>query len=138
MFLQRIGAQMTKPRAPRNLAAGGRRLWDSVLASHTLRADEIRVLEDACREADLIDEMESEQRGASKTTRGSMGQVVAAPLVSELRQHRATLTTMLRSLNLDKAQVADAVAEAQRAVEARRAELAAAQERWVNRKEGIA
>jgi septal ring factor EnvC (AmiA/AmiB activator) len=109
-----------------------------VVAAHTLRADELRVLEDACRECDLIDEMEAEQKGTAKTTRGSMGQIVAAPLVSELRQHRATLTNMLRSLALDKAPAVDAAAEARKAAEARQAELSEAQGRWVRRTGGAA
>jgi hypothetical protein len=67
-----------------------------------------------------------------------MGQLVAAPLVSELRQHRATLTNMLRSLSLDKAQAADAIAEAERVAKAREGALSEARERWVSRKGGAA
>lgn len=125
---------MNKPYAPRRLGPGGRRLWSAVLKEHPiLRPDEARILEDACREADLIDEMEAEQKDASKTTKGSMGQLVAAPLVSELRQHRATLTTLLRALALDRAQAASAADEAVRARDARESALAQAQTRWSSR-----
>lgn len=125
---------MTKPNAPRGLAAGGKRLWQTVLA-HTVELDpgQVRLLEDACREADLIDEMESEQRNAPKVTKGSMGQQVAAPLVQELRQHRATLSGLLRQLDLSKAQSTAAI---QAAVEARLAQerdKADAQARWRER-----
>ncbi len=136
MFLEGKLDIVSKPYAPRHLGPGGRRLWSAVLKLHPqLRADEARILEDACREADLIDEMESEQKDASKTVKGSMGQLVAAPLVSELRQHRATLTTLLRALELSKAQAANAVDDAASAQRLREGQLAEAQARW-GRREG--
>jgi len=119
---------------PRGLGSGGKRLWAAVAGRYELRADELRTLEDAAQEADLIDEMTAEQRGQPKTVKGSMGQVVAAPLVSELRQHRATLNTLLRSLKLPEVDAA-AVAEqaAARAGESER-KRAAAVARWSREK----
>lgn len=91
---------MTAEKAPAGLAAGGRQLWREVCAGHALRADERRTLLDACCEADLIDALQSEMQVAPRTVKGSMGQTVIHPLVSELRQHRATLNSLLRSLAL--------------------------------------
>lgn len=117
-------------KAPRGLGSGGKRLWVAVAGRYELRADELRTLQDAAAEADLIDEMTAEQRDQPKTVKGSMGQLVAAPLVSELRQHRATLNTLLRSLKLPEVD-ATAVAE-QAAVKAGESERkrAAAVARW--------
>lgn len=93
----------TKPKtrpAPRALDAAGKRLWQEVAGEYELRPDEYRVLEDACREADLIDEMAKAQRGEPLLIEGSQGQMVLNPLVSELRQHRATLAGLLAKLKL--------------------------------------
>lgn len=80
----------------------GRRLWKQIVTSnrYVLRADELMILEHACREADLIDEIAVEAKGADKLVRGSMGQRVINPLISELRQHRTTLATLLGKLKL--------------------------------------
>lgn len=85
---------------PAHLAAKGRELWGQVADCYQLRPDELRVLEDACREADLVERLEVELRDAPLMVKGSMGQMVASPLVSELRQHRATLNTLLKALKL--------------------------------------
>lgn len=80
----------------------GRRLWKQIVTSrkYDLRPDELMILEHACREADLIDEIALEAKGADKLVRGSMGQRVINPLISELRQHRTTLATLLGKLKL--------------------------------------
>ena len=68
--------------------------------TYMLRTDELRVLKDSCREADLIEDLRLESRGAQMVVKGSMGQPVINPLVSELRQHRACLAGLLRQLKL--------------------------------------
>lgn len=93
------------PTAPSGLGKGGRKLWNSVKSkSYVLRPDEVRVLEDACREADLIDQLESAWRVYAEAgefmVKGSMGQQVINPMVAELRQHRATLAGLLAKLKL--------------------------------------
>jgi len=69
---------------------------------YDLAPGEVRMLEDACREADLIAAMEAAwiAEGQAFTARGSQGQVVAHPVVSELRQHRGTLRQILVGLKL--------------------------------------
>lgn len=91
---------MTKPTTPKGLGAAGRALWSDVTGKYELRADEVRVLEDACRERDLIKRLEDELADASLIVKGSMGQQVVNPLVSELRQHRATCASLMRQLRL--------------------------------------
>lgn len=91
---------MIDDKAPTHLGAQGRKLWHGIAGKYDLRPDEIRILSDVCREADLIERLEVLLRSSDLMVRGSQGQLVASPLVSELRQHRATLTTMLRALSL--------------------------------------
>lgn len=92
------------PPTPKGLKAAGKRLWSEIAGAGTyrLRPDELRILEDACREADLVDRLEAEL-GKPETkliVKGSQGQDVANPLVSEIRQHRQTSKALLASLKL--------------------------------------
>jgi hypothetical protein len=83
-----------------------------MIAKYEFRPDELRILEDCCAEIDLIDDLASRQRGAERVVKGSMGQPVINPLISELRQHRATLATLLGKLQLpddDAGSVSDSV-----------------------------
>lgn len=118
-----------KPAEPRNLREAGAELWRQIVTggAYELRPDELRVLEDACREADLIDAIEVQlSAGIANgdfTVRGSQGQPVINPLISEQRQHRSTLASLLAKLKLP-----DEGGEAQqpRGVQQR----SAAQSRW--------
>ncbi len=114
------------PPAPTGLASGGRALWREVVANHELRADHRRILLDACREADLVDDLQAALKGSPRTVKGSMGQEVIHPLISELRQHRMALNTLLRGLSLSDTDTS--------AVDQRRATTASAmvmaKQRW--------
>jgi len=114
---------VARPRRPTHLGLQGKRLWDRIVGDFTLRPDELRILEDACREADLVDRIDGELRDAPLTVPGSMGQPVASPLVQEVRQHRAVLKTLLAQLKLTEDGETEAVA---RSASAR----AAANARW--------
>jgi hypothetical protein len=94
-------SKRTPPR-PADLGKAGAKLWREIITTgaYDLRPDELRILEDACREADLIDEMEVARRELPYMVKGSQGQDVINPIISELRQHRATLTSMLAKLKL--------------------------------------
>lgn len=87
-------------KAPAHLAAKGRRFWSEVTQGFELRVDERRLLEDACREIDLIERLEDELRTGELLVEGSMGQSVASPLIQELRAHRAVLARLLGALKL--------------------------------------
>lgn len=91
---------MARINAPRGLKVAGKRLWNATTDKYEMREDELVVLKDACAEADLIARMEKELESESLTVKGSMGQLVAHPLVQELRQHRSTLASLLRGLKL--------------------------------------
>ena len=89
--------------APSNLDPAGAALWASIADDYDLRPDELRILEHACRETDLIALMQEELSVSPLMTTGSMGQPVVHPFVSELRQHRTVLAALLRSLKLPDA-----------------------------------
>lgn len=91
---------MTKPAAPSGLGTKSKRLWSDITGKYELRADERRLLEDACREIDLVERLETEFRGADTMVKGSMGQLVASPLLQELRQHRQVVARLLGQLKL--------------------------------------
>jgi hypothetical protein len=90
------------PPMPNGLKEGGQWLWDAIAGDpiYVLRPDEWRMLADACRETDIIDRLQTEFDLGETTTKGSMGQEVAAPTLSELRQHRATLAGLFSKLKL--------------------------------------
>jgi hypothetical protein len=116
----------SKPAPPKGLKPAGAALWRSIVGRWDLRPDELRVLREAAREVDLIDAMERELAGDKVMIPGSMGQRVVNPLITELRQHRATLAQLLRQLKLP-----DESGEKQetRSTQAR----AAANTRWATR-----
>lgn len=118
----------SKPAPPKGLKPSARALWNSVVGKWALRPDELRVLREACREVDLIDVLEAELATDSIMIRGSMGQMVVHPIVTELRQHRATLAALLRQLKLPDADGGEAEKET-RSTAAR----TAANARWATR-----
>lgn len=87
-------------KTPTGLKAQGKRAWQDVVGKYELRADELDLLEDICREIDLISLLEKELKGAPLMLKGSQGQDIINPLVSELRQHRATKKTLWAQLKL--------------------------------------
>lgn len=114
----------SKPAMPRDLERAGRKLWREIAGSgkYELRPDEVAILSHACREEDLIDMLESALKGAPIMVRGSQGQDVINPMISELRQHRATQKSLLAALALPD----DGAQESPRSVGARKAAAA----RW--------
>lgn len=89
-----------KPRAPMGLGPRGLKFWHEVNEQYVLRSDELRVLEDACREMAIIDEMNKELSRVGVWMEGAAGQQRMNPLVAELRQHRMVLLSALRQLKL--------------------------------------
>ncbi len=90
----------TDAKMPAHFAREGKRLWSEIVSSYDLRPDEVRVLADACREADLVERLEVDLRDEPLMVKGSQGQLVASPLVSEVRQHRMVLSALLKALKL--------------------------------------
>ena len=118
----------SKPAPPKGLRPGGRKLWTDIVGKWELRPDELRVLREAAREVDLIDALEAALAKDRIMIPGSMGQMVVNPLITELRQHRATLAALLRQLKLPDADGGESEKES-RSTAAR----AAANARWATR-----
>jgi hypothetical protein len=91
------------PSPPRGLKTAGRRLWREVRAAFELRADELRILEAACRLSDELAVLDKALRTAPALTQGSQGQDVMNPLFAAARQHRLALGRLLAQLGLDDA-----------------------------------
>lgn len=92
-----------RPQRPYGLDETGRSLWDAIALNYALRPDELHMLEQACREADIIAHLQESLIDAPVRTRGSQGQEVADPILTEIRQHRATQATLLKALKLPDA-----------------------------------
>lgn len=119
------------PKAPAGLKVAGRALWDGITSKYGLRADELRILEDAAFEADLISVLRTGMAGADLIVRGSQGQEVINPLISELRQHRSTLASLLRQLKLPEESAGEGAGS--EAGERSSSARAAANTRWSRR-----
>ena len=91
---------MASPRAPSGLGRPGRALWRSIAGPYELKPDELRMLEDACRTADLVARLEDAAAQDGPIAAGSMGQPVINPALPELRQQRALLARLLADLAL--------------------------------------
>jgi hypothetical protein len=91
---------MINQKPPRGLNTAGRTLWKGIADEWDLRPDELRILGDAAREADIIDRLEAAGKQVELTVKGSMGQEVIHPIFAEIRQHRSTLAALLRQLKL--------------------------------------
>lgn len=111
---------------PAGLKARGSAMWLEVAGTWTLRSDEVRVLEHACRTLDELDRLQREFAKTEPLVAGSMGQLVPNPLGREVRSHRDLLAKLLRQLNLPDPAVASG--EHRSALSEKRS--AAAKSRW--------
>lgn len=112
---------MAKPTAPSGLSAKARRYWRSIADRYELDAHEGRILEDICREIDVIEQLQATFDADPRiTARGSMGQEVINPVLDELRKRRTALATLMKSLKLPDGEAAgSASAQASAAATAR-------------------
>jgi hypothetical protein len=78
--------------------SAGRRLFESIAAAFELDRREVAVLELAAAVADEIEVLEAELRGQRRLVETHAGTVKANPLVTELRQQRAQLGSLLNCL----------------------------------------
>jgi P27 family predicted phage terminase small subunit len=97
----------TKPaRTPKNLAPEGRALWRAIasqVAEDGLELDqrELKLLESACREQDMLSRIEAALVDAPLTVKGAQSQMVAHPLIGEARRSRAQIASLLKAIGLD-------------------------------------
>jgi P27 family predicted phage terminase small subunit len=118
-----------KPKPPATLAPPGRKLWRAILADLAdgweLDRRELHLLEQACRCADDIAQLEQAVKRDGATVAGSRGQTVVHPAVTEARQLRIAQARLLGVIELED----PAVVRARMSPASRRAQ-AAAEARW--------
>lgn len=90
------------PKAPVGLGKAGKAQWSKIAGSYKLRPDEITVLEDVCRTADMIALLTEAWHvgGSPTTTKGSMGQLVIHPLIAQTDKFRHSRAAFLKQLAL--------------------------------------
>ena len=89
-------------RSPAGLGRAAKALWKSVHEVFDLTDEphKVQVLTQACRVADIVDELDEAADEAPLTVRGSMGQQVISPFIAEARAQRALLAQLLGKLCL--------------------------------------
>ncbi len=92
-----------KLRKPRGLKASGSRLWETVNEEYELEYEpaKLEILAHACRVSDAIAGLERAAAKEPLTVRGSAGQKVIQPLISEIRFQRGLLAQLLARLNFE-------------------------------------
>jgi hypothetical protein len=94
------------PEPPETLGTHGAELWRTVVGSYELRAaDELVVLAQACATLDLVEQLRESIERDGVTVLGAAGQSRVNGALAEVRQQRATLAALLRSLALDLAEL---------------------------------
>lgn len=93
---------MVAKKAPEHLAKAGRALWGEIVGKYDLRADELRMLEDACAASDMLADFTKVwiDMGRPYITKGSMGQEVEHPLIGSIDKQRKARQAFLRQLKL--------------------------------------
>lgn len=88
--------------APSTLSTAGKALWSEVTSKYTLRADELRTLEDACAASDMLAEFTKawSDLGRPYMSKGSMGQEVEHPLIGSIDKQRKARQAFLKLLRL--------------------------------------
>jgi hypothetical protein len=90
------------PKPPKGLGERGLELWHRIVAGYEgfdEAPEKLILLEEAARTADLVARLQAAvDADDDLTTKGSMGQRVASPHLTELRQYRTQLASLLNRL----------------------------------------
>mgnify|MGYP006929312368 CR=1 FL=1 len=114
-----------------DLGPSGARLVESITSEFDFSNEpaKLAVLHRAARTADTIAALEAEAATQPLTAKGSMGQEVISPLISEARAQTSLLDKLLKSLGLPDSDEDTAAKAEQRRRQAKKA----AKTRWGNR-----
>lgn len=106
-----------RPKVPAGLNARGRKFWRDTLAEFELGPSEVALLTEACRVMDRLDALDEDIRARGISAKGSQGQDVLNPSVSEARQQEVVLHRLLSALDIpdDEGQAALQAATSTRA-----------------------
>lgn len=88
-------------RLPAGLDKPGKALWRRITSEFDLSSDpdKAELLFQACKVADQIAELDEAAAEAPLTVKGSMGQPVISPFISEARVQRGLLAQLLARMN---------------------------------------
>ena len=78
-----------KPRKPAKLGAAGATLWGRLVGLYVFDAREVTILEQACRQADLVAVLDREIARAGIVVEGYNGQPRLSAMVAEVRRSAA-------------------------------------------------
>lgn len=115
-----------KPAVPADLGDSGKKLWRSIVGKYDLRADELRILRDACMAADIQATLEEDIAESPLKTRGSQGQEVLNDSLKEWRQYSNLVSQHLKKLALPD----EAGVQERRTASVSESARAAARARW--------
>lgn len=85
---------------PPGLRAGGKRLWSSVADAYELEEHEARLLLEACRTTDLLDQLAAAVTRDGPLCVDGKGEPKAHPAAVEARQQRIALARLIAALRL--------------------------------------
>jgi hypothetical protein len=91
-------------KTPKGLKTAGRRLWAQIEREFDLEEtpEVALVLEQACRTLDIVERLQAIVDNApSLQVTGSRGQPAPLPELTELRQYRAQLASLVKQLDLE-------------------------------------
>ena len=97
-------------------------MWRHIANAYALRPDELKTLEDICGLSDMIEALSAAwiEQGRPMTAKGSAGQLLTYPLVSEVRMHRLARNALWRQLKVpDQDQDTAPVYKAHKAAQSR-------------------
>lgn len=86
---------------PVGLGGEAAKMWEHIMSSYELTQPECRLVVDLCREIDLVNRLEKEWGTADTVVKGSQGQPVGNPIMSELAQHRRVIAGHVKQLRLE-------------------------------------
>lgn len=119
-----------RPTQPRSLGTAGKRAWTALLDDlpddWELTAREVELLRNACRQADLVADLEAALKSDGLIVKGAKGQPRLSAVATELRQSRVALARLLGEIEMPAEDEEPTTAQSQRATRA-------AQARWRRR-----
>lgn len=87
------------PQAPRGLKTAGKRLWRTTLEAFELTEHELSLLREACRNVDLLDDLQAVIDREGVLDESPQGRR-AHPAVVELRQQRLVFARLVAQLGI--------------------------------------
>jgi len=86
--------------APNGLTAKSAQFWYEMIETFDFAPHERMILEQVCRELDLIAKMETAQRASSVIIDGQYGVPTSAPMLAEVARHRSLVARLTAALKL--------------------------------------